>query len=668
MGTIHSTQDCDVLMRSVIDCFQQHSDPLANTIRSAYRLVRGLYAKEKDYPYPVINKDGTRSDRVKEIPYLQYRVNTACLLAENMHARAEYLIVSLIGPAYKKRLLTRDDVEFVLGESVFTGVDGFLKNVSDLPDQRDQVDERVDMTVFNAAIRDILDGIKKKQRRNNAQTVYINNAYKMACAAHDGVFRQSGEPYIVHPLIVADMLADTGMESEIVAAAILHDVNEDSDFTLADIARISPRVKNYVDAVTSVDRKYKEYLAEKKAEGVSVEQLTKEELDHETVCKLIEHSTADESMSYAMCIKAADRLHNLSTLDGMPLEKIRKKIDETTQLYLPVFRSFGVNYFLDAIEDQLWRLRCSETGEYAVTEKKYEELLSENQTELRAIEAEISTVLTTQLPIQLEQNGGGQMQAELRSAKLYPNQVYRIMKDRISDYNKLRHYINKQTIPLEILNILIDGNNGSYDFGTFINVFIKSLYADPDYAGLSITNMREETVGNRAGIRRLFMEMEDTYHTRIWLYIYLREDYYTYCFGSNEGIVLPVTGSGEPSEMIGEMITVYGRQENEPIIIPAGSTVLDLAFKIHEGMCKYAKSASVNGSPLSEANLTKMLYDGDHVVIEHDADVLKESRSVDPYCKLDWVMAVKLESTRKHIIKWLKQLYETPQNSTNAKT
>lgn len=664
MGNIHSTLDCDVIMMSIIAHFQRQSDPLANAIKKAYSMIRDLYSKETDYPYPVLDHDGKRSDQVVPIPYLQYRVNTAGLLVENARARAEYVIASLIGPAYKKRLLFRNNIESVLGENVFNIIEGLLRGVSNLPNHQQFIDDRVDMAVFNAAIKDILDGIKKKQRKNNAQTVYINNAFKMASSAHDGVFRQSGEPYIVHPLMVADMLADLGMESEIVAAAILHDVKEDSDYTLDEIARISPRVKNYVDAVTSVNKAYEEYIGARRAEGVPVEELTKEELDRETICKLIEHSTGDESMGYAICIKAADRLHNLQTLDGMPQEKIRKKIDETRNHYLPVFRHFGVNYFVDAIEDQLWHLTESEY--YSTIKDKYEELLYENRSELRSIESTLSSTLTTELPIQLEQNGCPPVQVELRRELFYPNQVFLMMQDQVSDYNKLRQFITKQTTPLAKLNILVDGSNGSRDFGTFINNFIKALLVDPDQIGLSISNMQIEKFETRVSKQRMFIELEDAYHTRVLLYIYLREDYYTYCFGSNEGIILPTSSSGEPSEMIGDMITVFGRKEDEPIIIPAGSTVLDLAFKIHEGMCKYAKSASINGSSFSEANLMKTLYDGDHVLIEHDADVLKEERPVDPYCRLDWVMAVKLESTRKHIIKWLKQLYEPSSSGTNT--
>jgi GTP pyrophosphokinase/guanosine-3',5'-bis(diphosphate) 3'-pyrophosphohydrolase len=169
--------------------------------------------------------------------------------------------------------------------------------------------------------------------------VMIRDAFALACQSHQGVTRASGEPYYLHPLEVAKIVAsELSIDGESVVAALIHDTVEDTDVTLVDVRDVfGETVANLIDGVTKI-------------EGVFKNRQSKQA---ETFMKLI-LSMADDIR--VVLIKFADRLHNIRTLQYLPREKQMKIASETLDLYAPLAHRFGLYQIKNEFEDLCFKL------------------------------------------------------------------------------------------------------------------------------------------------------------------------------------------------------------------------------------------------------------------------------------------------------------------------
>ena len=163
----------------------------------------------------------------------------------------------------------------------------------------------------------------------------IEKAYNLANDAHKGVCRRSGEPYICHPLAVARLVLDLGMDSESIAAALLHDVVEDTPTTLEDLtAQFGAEVAQMVDGVTKLTK---------------IQFSNIEELQAENLRKMLLAMSRDVRV---MIIKLCDRLHNMRTGDAWPEQKRRDKARETMEVYAPIANRLGILNVKEELEDR----------------------------------------------------------------------------------------------------------------------------------------------------------------------------------------------------------------------------------------------------------------------------------------------------------------------------
>ena len=163
----------------------------------------------------------------------------------------------------------------------------------------------------------------------------IGKAYNLANDAHKGVCRRSGEPYICHPLAVARLVLDLGMDSESIAAALLHDVVEDTPTTLDDLtAQFGSEVAQMVDGVTKLTK---------------IQFSNIEELQAENLRKMLLAMSRDVRV---MIIKLCDRLHNMRTGDAWPEQKRRDKARETMEVYAPIANRLGILNVKEELEDR----------------------------------------------------------------------------------------------------------------------------------------------------------------------------------------------------------------------------------------------------------------------------------------------------------------------------
>ena len=166
----------------------------------------------------------------------------------------------------------------------------------------------------------------------------LDKAYALADKAHAGQNRRSGEPYICHPLNVALLLVELGMDTESLAAALMHDVVEDTHVRLDEIsASFGPDVARLVDGVTKLTKIQFSSVEEQQAENLR---------------KMLLAMSQDV---WVMIIKLCDRLHNMRTGDAWPEQKRRDKALETMEVYAPIAHRLGISNIKEELEDRSLR-------------------------------------------------------------------------------------------------------------------------------------------------------------------------------------------------------------------------------------------------------------------------------------------------------------------------
>lgn len=201
------------------------------------------------------------------------------------------------------------------------------------------------------AFEDLLKSLRKDTIKEDIQK--IKEAFEFANEAHKGVRRRSGEPYIMHPLAVAKIATkEIGLGTTSVISALLHDVVEDTDYTVEDISNLfGPKVASIVDGLTKIS-------------GVMGSEISQQA---ESFRKMI-LTLADDVR--VILIKIADRLHNMRTLASMPEHKQVKIASETLYIYAPLAHRMGLHAIKTELEDLSMKYEHPE--EYQVIAKKIE--------------------------------------------------------------------------------------------------------------------------------------------------------------------------------------------------------------------------------------------------------------------------------------------------------
>ncbi len=243
----------------------------------------------------------------------------------------------------------------------------------------------------------------------------IRRAWDFCVYQHAGQYRASGEPYIIHPLAVCQILADWKMDSTAIAAGLLHDAVEDTNVTTPEIAkRFNDQVAHIVEGVTKLDK---------------IKFANREDHQAENIRKMLLAMVTDVRV---VLIKLADRLHNMQTLEHLKPEKQMKIARETLDVYAPLAHRLGMGKLRGELEDLAFRY--TDPFAYEQVAEEVESLRGENESFLANIVATVQTKLAAahiEARVESRIKRLYSLQQKLTAQKIPVDQVYDLVAIRV---------------------------------------------------------------------------------------------------------------------------------------------------------------------------------------------------------------------------------------------
>ncbi len=468
------------------------------------------------------------------------------------------------------------------------------------------------------------------KRYSPEQTELFKRAVDFAYQTHSTQLRESGEPYIIHPIEVARLVMDMGMDAASVTAAVLHDAVEDGDnITVADIeAKFGPEVAKLVDGVTKLTKSGQQTY------------ITKKQEQSENLRKLFLAIAADVRV---VIIKLADRLHNMRTLAYCNPYKRMRKAKETLEVYAPLAHRFGMGAIKGEMEDLSFMYLMPE--EYADISRQFREKQAERQETLDNAKKIIG-----------EELAAANIEATISGRPKHLYSVYRKMQRQNSSISEIYDLI--------AIRVIVDSVNDCYAALGVIHANWKPLpgrfkdyIATPKpnmYRSLHTTLLAPNGIPFEVQIRTKEMHKTAEYGIAAhWMYKEGRNvqsllDKKTSWLRQ----VIEAKDTTEDSkefvesimkDFLGEYVFVL-TPKGEIIDLPRGSTPLDFAYRIHTNIGHHTQGAKINGA------LVRL----DYKLKTNDVVEIITSNS-QPGPSLDWLKIVKTQAARNKIRQWFKK-------------
>jgi len=276
--------------------------------------------------------------------------------------------------------------------------------------------------MLDARLAELLEKLKKN--RPSEDPWLVRRAYDIAAERHRDQLRRSGEPYLTHLLEVAHVLADMRMDATTLAAALLHDVIEDTEFPLSRIQeRFGDETARLVEGVTKIGR---------------LNMHTPEARQAENVRKMVLAMVNDVRV---VVVKLADRLHNMRTLEFLEASKQQRIARETLEIYAPIAHRLGMGIIRNELEDLSFRVLEPES--YLALQKEVSEKQPGHQRFLEEVQATIRTKLVESgIPAELEARVKGlfSLQRKLQRQQRGLEQIYDLLAVRVITDNERNCY------------------------------------------------------------------------------------------------------------------------------------------------------------------------------------------------------------------------------------
>ena len=454
-------------------------------------------------------------------------------------------------------------------------------------------------TTINESVEHLF-GIMQ-ERVSTEDMARIREAYQLASEAHKDQKRKTGEPYIIHPFAVARIIAEElELGANPVIAAFLHDVVEDTDYTIEDIRKL---FGDDVAFLVGVVTKQKKGKAEQSKQIANYRQIL-------------------ASVHYdirAMLIKLADRMHNMRTLSSMRPDKQMKIAGETDYFYAPLANRLGLYHVKLELENLSFKYRCPR--EYSELEHLLEEERINNAEYIESFVQKITTLLA---------DNGIQVRTEVRYRM--PYNIWRKMQTTNNDYYHVggKHYIriiypnnapySEKDMCLRIYSILTDNfKERPGSVSNYINAPKENGYQSFHVKLLSDFGEWEEFhISSERMIRnsRLGCAAERTeQNVRHWL-----EKFKSILKDAADHTKDVEFMEGVTTSFYNDDIMVF-TPNGKGIILPKNATVLDFAYEIHSKVGDHAQYARINGR---FASIKTVLRRGDCIEVITNENVEPE--------------------------------------------
>ena len=453
----------------------------------------------------------------------------------------------------------------------------------------------------------------------------IMKAFTLADKAHEGQFRASGEPYIMHPLAVAEILAHLQIDHITLIAALLHDVVEDTEYTKEDIEKLfGAEVAFLVDGVTKLNQFQYE---------------TKEDRQMENYRKMILAMAKDVRV---VVIKLGDRLHNMRTLKHMRSDKQKRIAKETLEIFAPLAHRLGIFNVKWELEDLSFR--------YLEPDKYYD--LVDQMKQKRQAREDIVNDTMEQLTKALGEAG---IKADIKGRPKHFYSIYKKMKKDNRDLS--------QIYDLLAVRVIVDTVPDCYAVLGIAHSIWKPLpYRFKDYISMPKSNMYQSlhttvigTMGQPVEIQIRTWEMHRVSEYGVAAHWRYKE--------GNKGAdkefdqkvawlrqVLEWQDTSNPKELVNALkLDVFSGEvfvftpKGDVVKLPIGSVPLDFAYRVHTDVGHRCVGAKVNGKIVP---LDYTLQNGDIV------DIIT-SKTGKP--SLDWINIVGSSESKNKIRNWFKR-------------
>jgi len=483
-----------------------------------------------------------------------------------------------------------------------------------------------DYNLVEGAFQDLLNSIEYKTEKSDNQL--ITRAFQLAKDAHKGVHRKSGEPYITHPISVAQIVAtEIGLGPTSIATALMHDVVEDSDYTLEDIENMfNPNIARLIDGLTKISG------------VVSIES----SMQLENYRKML--LTISDDLRVIL-IKLADRLHNMRTMQAMPAHKQLKIASETLFIYAPLAHRLGLFRIKTELEDI--SLKYTEPEMFEDLSNKMEELVNRDFEYLNKFTRTISGEL---------KKAGLEFEFKKRTKSIFS--IRRKMRN--------QHISFEEVYDKYAIRIILDSTlaNEKSDCWKAYSVITENYSPNPNrlrdwisspksngYESLHSTVMGSE--GHWIEVQIRTKRMDDIAENGFAAHWKYKED----SSGSNqldswllrirEFLDNPDNDSEDfidnfKMNLFSSEIFVF-TPRGEMVTLPKGATALDFAFDVHSEVGAHCLGTKVNGKLVP---LSSPLKSGDQI------EVLTSMKQ-EP--KEDWLSFVKTGKAKQRIRQSLKK-------------
>lgn len=476
--------------------------------------------------------------------------------------------------------------------------------------------------------------INRLKQKNALELSNVVKAYEFAKQKHANQYRKSGKPYILHPVEVAMILEKLNFNTDVISAALLHDTVEDCGVTIEEIKQnFNNQIAEIVDAVTAITKD--NFMPNDEDIFLNPDNFLKLAIEDKTYQKLISYG---KSNKFGFYIKFADRLNNLQTIDVFQKYKQEAKVNETKKWIIPLAKILKSKYFYRHLTNECFKINFLDKSKsfFNFYGQHFKSLASHMQKIKNLLVSEINSYIKSYKldvflhDIVLEQKTQLEMFENISSHF----EIKNIEKIKAS---------NLIAVPSYNIYIILSESKQSKNHMQLLYDFFERNFSTNYF---KIVNFDFDIFGNP------FLVVKDNLRNLFDITCVTKRKYTKIQNGTTMGSDIEIVDETIANEIVTDYITVLTRS-NQKLKIPANSTVLDFAFKLHNDIGFSCKFAYINDSPIKSPIYTKLNeYDKVEIICEQDLNGFNKN-----IAELRWLAYCKNETTQRILIKFFEKKY-----------